>query len=83
MLLVSFGMIVGYNVYQSQSYSDTEGMSDMMLENVEALANPEIIRCVSSLDGYTLFYCKRNYMLKCYCDGLKPGEGWEKTNNPN
>ena len=37
--VVAFAMIAGYNMYQSNS--KTEGMSDTMLANVEALANEE------------------------------------------
>ena len=79
--IAAFAMVAGYNVYKSQSVMD--GMSEFALANVEALAQTEndVIRCVS-VTGSTLFYCKRNYMLKCYCDGAKPGDGWERTNNP-
>ena len=37
--VVALAMIAGYNVYQA--HSETEGMSDTMLANVEALAGNE------------------------------------------
>ena len=37
--VVAFAMIAGYNVYQA--HSETEGMSELMLANVEALAGNE------------------------------------------
>ena len=37
--VVAFAMIAGYNMYQSNS--KTEGMSELMLANVEALAGGE------------------------------------------
>ena len=37
--VVAFAMIAGYNVYESDS--KTEGMSELMLANVEALAGNE------------------------------------------
>ena len=37
--VVAFAMIAGYNVYQA--HSETEGMSELMLANVEALAQAE------------------------------------------
>ena len=39
LLAVAIAAIAGYNV--SQSNNETEGMSDTMLANVEALANEE------------------------------------------
>jgi hypothetical protein len=77
--VVAFAMIAGYNVYQA--HSETEDMTELMLANVEALAQTEIIRCVS-VTGGTLFYCKKTLLNICYCDGLKPGLGWLQTNNP-
>lgn len=38
--IVAVAIFAGYNVYQSNN--ETEGMSDTMLANVEALANLEI-----------------------------------------
>lgn len=38
--VVAFAMIAGYNVYQA--HSETEGMSELMLANVEALAAGEV-----------------------------------------
>ena len=37
--VAAFAMIAGYNVYQA--HSETEGMSELMLANVEALAGNE------------------------------------------
>jgi hypothetical protein len=37
--VVAFAMIAGYNVYQA--HSETEGMSEFALANVEALAGSE------------------------------------------
>ena len=37
--VAAFAMIAGYNVYRSNS--KTEGMSELMLANVEALANED------------------------------------------
>ena len=39
LVVATFAMIAGYNMYQSNS--KTEGMSELMLANVEALANEE------------------------------------------
>ena len=39
MIIVTVALIAGYNVYKSQSI---DGMSELMLMNVEALATPEI-----------------------------------------
>ena len=77
--VIALAMIAGYNMYQSNS--KTEGMSELMLANVETLAQTEIIRCVS-VTGATLYYCKKTLLNICYCDGLKPGLGWLQTNNP-
>ena len=38
--IVAVAIFAGYNVYQSNN-NETEGMSDTMLANVEALANEE------------------------------------------
>ena len=37
--VAALAMIAGYNVYQA--HSETEGMSELMLANVEALANED------------------------------------------
>ena len=39
MIIVTVALIAGYNVYKSQSI---DGMGELMLMNVEALATPEI-----------------------------------------
>ena len=39
LVVATFAMIAGYNMYQSNS--KTEGMSELMLANVEALANED------------------------------------------
>ena len=39
LVVATFAMIAGYNMYQSNS--KTEGMSELMLANVEALAGNE------------------------------------------
>ena len=52
--VVAFAMIAGYNVYQSNS--KTEGMSELMLANVEALAGYEYNPNISY--GYRLEECK-------------------------
>ena len=40
LLVAAFTMVAGYSVYQSQQ---KEQLSDIALENVEALANDEIV----------------------------------------
>ena len=72
-------LVSGFNVFNSHK---TKTLSDVVLDNVEALAAPEyVIACVSPYANIILFYCKYNPMLFCYCDGLNPGQGWEKTDN--
>ena len=77
--VVAFAMIAGYNVYQA--HSETEGMSELMLANVEALAAGEGvgITCSQSCrDGIGLcwtedssdpMYCERsaNPSNRCSC----------------
>ena len=63
-----------YTTY-SQSQK-VEVLSDLALENVEALAQFE---CVS-VTGDILFYCVSDLMRSCYCNGLHPGRGYYKTN---
>ena len=41
LVVATFAMIAGYNVYQSQIHPATEGMSELALENLEALAREE------------------------------------------
>ena len=76
LFVAAFTMAAGYSAYSSQQ--DAE-MSDLALANVEALATPEIIRC--TVLGSTVFYCKPNMMMFCYCDGARPGSGYIKTYN--
>ena len=52
--VVAFAMIAGYNVYQA--HSETDGMSELMLANVEALAGYEYNPNISY--GYRLEECK-------------------------
>ena len=40
-LLLAVSVSSGYNVYQSQIHPATEGMSELALENLEALAREE------------------------------------------
>ena len=40
-LLLAVAVSSGYNVYQSQIHPATEGMSELALENLEALAREE------------------------------------------
>ena len=49
--VVAFAMIAGYNVYESDS--KTEGMSELMLANVEVLAQNE----TSSKCSGTIYVC--------------------------
>lgn len=75
-LVAVFALIAGWNVYNSQK---EDAMSDIALADVEALAATEI-RCTSVVG--TLFYCVPNMMLACYCDGARPGRGYERTTRP-
>ena len=79
LVVATFAMIAGYNMYQSNS--KTEGMSELMLTNVEALAAGEGvgITCSQSCrDGIGLcwtenssdpMYCERsaNPSNRCSC----------------
>lgn len=67
----SFALVADYSVYASQQEVE---MSDLAMANVKALATPEAIRCTSL--GMTLYYCKNNMMMFCYCDGARPGSGY-------
>ena len=77
-------LVSGIDVFNSQK---TENSSDVVLANVEALAMDEVggsvIACYDEILHRIVFYCKPNMMMICYCDGLRPGEGWEKTYNPD
>ena len=78
--VAAIALIAGINVYHVQK---TVTLSDIAMENVEALAQDEtIIACWDDVFHKVLFYCKPNMMLACYCDGLKPGRGWERTETP-
>lgn len=57
LLAVAIAAIAGYNV--SQSNNETEGMSDTMLANVEALANYE------TNDDLRVVPCKYSYGNEC------------------
>lgn len=48
-LFVAIALVAGYNVHNSQT---TEGMSDLQLANIEALAKPEINKenCLSEIN---------------------------------
>lgn len=70
----AFALVAGYSVYASQKKVE---MSDLAMANVEALAQSETIRCTTL--GMTLYYCKSNVMMFCYCDGTRPGSGYQKT----
>ena len=50
--IVAVAIFAGYNVYQSNN--ETEGMSDTMLANVEALATPEYSAKVWNRHDYTM-----------------------------
>ena len=77
--VVAFAMIAGYNVYQA--HSETEGMSELMLANVEALADCEspvktekgrfvYINCInSSGETYTLEACDFDSGYSSTCEG--------------
>ena len=51
LVVATFAMIAGYNMYQSNS--KTEGMSELMLANVEVLAQNE----TSSKCSGTIYVC--------------------------
>ena len=57
--VVAFAMIAGYNVYQA--HSETEGMSELALANVEALAGGE--------NGSFNCWWDSVYYLICYNGG--------------
>lgn len=57
LLAVAIAAIAGYNV--SQSNNETEGMSDTMLANVEALANYE------TNDDLRVVPCNYSYGNEC------------------
>ena len=49
--ITAFAMVAGYNVYQSNN--EAEGMSELMLANVEALAGCEKVSYYTSARLYT------------------------------
>ena len=77
--IAAVAVAAGYTAY-SQSQK-AEAVSDLTMDNVEALAQYEI-RCVD-VTGGTLFYCVSDLMRSCYCDGLRPGRGYYRTNTLN
>lgn len=72
---VALAVVTGITAYNAQN---KEILFDWTLDNVEALAQTEVIRCVS-VTGGTLFYCRPDLMRSCYCDGLRPGRGYYQT----
>ena len=69
LLVAAFTLVAGYSVYQSQQ---KEQMSDIALENVEALADEEIGKGVWIVTVYSPSYweCKPNGGASC------PGTPW-------
>ena len=64
--VVAFAMIAGYNVYQSNS--KTEGMSELMLANVEALARGE-----NGGNSITCYYGDKGSAYLCICSSCTWG----------
>ena len=64
--VAAFAMIAGYNVYQA--HSETEGMSELMLANVEALAGGENGSFNCRWDSsYTICYLNGSQLVSpCY-----------------
>lgn len=67
--VAAFAMIAGYNVYQA--HSETEGMSELMLANVEALASGaehymEGGVCRGAGANWTNVYCSGGYSICCW-----------------
>ena len=54
LVVTAFAMIAGYNVYQSDS--KTEGMSELALANVEALASTECNYTLSGPSSYNITF---------------------------
>ena len=59
-------MIAGYNVYQA--HSETEGMSELMLANVEALASGE-----NGGNSITCYYGDKGSAYLCICSSCTWG----------
>ena len=52
-LVAAFGLIAGFNVYNSQK---SDVMSELALANVEALADDAESKIVFTTDYYSIFY---------------------------
>ena len=65
--VAAFAMVAGYNVYQSNN--ETEGMSELMLANVEALA-----------DGEKEVTCKEDKGDTCMV-GTTPVPDWDEKDS--
>ena len=65
--VAAFAMIAGYNVYQA--HSETEGMSELMLANVEAIANGEYAVLKWNRHDYTLD--NGTPAVNCWNGGIK------------
>lgn len=70
LLAVAIAAIAGYNV--SQSNNETEGMSDTMLANVEALANEEWYDGNCFWIDWNFTWCKEYELvpLGCPCGAI-------------
>lgn len=64
--VAAFAMVAGYNVYQSDS--KTEGMSELMLANVEALASGEY-----GGNSITCYYGDKGSAYLCKCSSCTWG----------
>ena len=64
--VAAFAMIAGYNMYQSNS--KTEGMSELMLANVEALASGE-----NGGNSITCYYGDKGSAYLCKCSSCTWG----------
>ena len=72
LVVATFAMIAGYNVYQA--HSETEGMSELMLANVEALAAGEGvgITCSQSCrDGIGQCWKRIDSSICCEFSGIQ------------
>ena len=65
LVVATFAMIAGYNMYQSNS--KTEGMSELMLANVEALANEEWYDGNCSWIDWNYTWCKEYGIVPFGC----------------
>ena len=67
-LVAAFALITGYNIYTSQK---SDGMSDLALANVEALAGCEWNSWIGepvfhiTLTGYCSWSCSQGGMFQC------------------